>query len=352
MRLFDLVEEHDGIGLAPHPLRELAALLMADIARRRADEPRDAVPLHILRHIHADERLLIAEERLGKRAAELRLSDAGRPEEEEAADRPVRVAEADAAAADGVRDRVHRLLLPDDAAAQARLHLQQLPALARRDARDRDARPERDDLGHILARHGAHGGGIDPLPAAALREQLRAQLLLLFPQTGRARKVLCAHGALRLRRCGGKLRLERVHPLRLHQRLHAHARGRLVDEVDGFVRQPAVADIAHRERDRLAERLIRDTQAVMRLEALAQAAQDLQALLGRGLRDAHGLKAPLERRVLFDIFAVLLKRRRADDLQLAASERGLEDVRRVDRALGRARADDRVQLVDKQDDAA
>ena len=91
---------------------------------------------------------------------------------------------------------------------------------------------------------------------------------------------------------------------------------------------------------------------MVRLEPLAQTAQDLQALLGRGLCDAHGLKAPLERRVLFNILAVLLKRRRADDLQLAAPECGLEDVRRVDRALGRARADDRVQLVDEEDDVA
>ena len=124
MSLLDLIEQHDRPRLAPHLLRELTALLVSDIPRRRADEPRDAVPLHILRHIHADERLLIAEERLGKRPAELRLADAGRSEEEKAADRPVRIAEPDPAAADGVRDRAHCLLLPDDAAAQRRLHLQ------------------------------------------------------------------------------------------------------------------------------------------------------------------------------------------------------------------------------------
>ena len=139
-----------------------------------------------------------------------------------------------------------------------------------------------------------------------------------------------------------------MHPLRLHERLHAHARGRLVHEVDGLVRQPAVADIAHGERDVLAQRIVRDVQAVVRLEPFAQTAQDQQALLRRGLCNAHGLKAPLERRVLFDILAVLLERRRADDLQLVAPKRGLENVRRVDRALGRARADDRVQLVDEE----
>jgi hypothetical protein len=39
-------------------------------------------------------------------------------------------------------------------------------------------------------------------------------------------------------------------------------------------------------------------------------------------------------------------------LQLAAGERRLEHVGRVDRALGRAGADERVQLVDEEDDVA
>jgi hypothetical protein len=42
VRLLDLVEEDDAIGLAPHRLGELAALVVADVAGRRADEPRDA----------------------------------------------------------------------------------------------------------------------------------------------------------------------------------------------------------------------------------------------------------------------------------------------------------------------
>ena len=44
------------------------------------------------------------------------------------------------------------------------------------------------------------------------------------------------------------------------------------------------------------------------------------------------------------------ERGRADALQLAARERGLQHVGRVDRALGRPGADQRVQLVDEQDD--
>ena len=71
-----------------------------------------------------------------------------------------------------------------------------------------------------------------------------------------------------------------------------------------------------------------------------------------GLADEHGLEAALERGVLLDVLAVLVERRRADAAQLAAGEHRLEQVGRVDRALGRAGADDGVQLVDEEDDLA
>src|SRR5436190_578348 len=71
-----------------------------------------------------------------------------------------------------------------------------------------------------------------------------------------------------------------------------------------------------------------------------------------GLVDEDLLEAPLERRVLLDVLAVLVEGRRADRMQLAAGEHRLEQVRGVHRALRRARADDRVQLVDEQDDPA
>ena len=65
-----------------------------------------------------------------------------------------------------------------------------------------------------------------------------------------------------------------------------------------------------------------------------------------------GLEAALERGVLLDVLAVLVERGRADRAQLAAGEHRLEQVGGVDRALGGAGADDRVQLVDEEDDRA
>ena len=71
-----------------------------------------------------------------------------------------------------------------------------------------------------------------------------------------------------------------------------------------------------------------------------------------GLADEDRLEAALERGVLFDVLAVLVERRRADRPQLAAGEHRLQQVGGVDRALGGAGADDRVELVDEQDDLA
>jgi hypothetical protein len=50
------------------------------------------------------------------------------------------------------------------------------------------------------------------------------------------------------------------------------------------------------------------------------------------------------------VLPVLVERRRADRAQLAARQHRLEQVRGVDRALRRAGPDDRVQLVDEEDD--
>ena len=93
----------------------------------------------------------------------------------------------------------------------------------------------------------------------------------------------------------------------------------------------------------------RDRDLVVLLVALADAHQDVDRLLERRLLDHDRLEAALEGGVALDVLAVLVERRRADALELAAGERRLEDVGGVDRALGRAGADERVQLVDEQD---
>jgi hypothetical protein len=61
---------------------------------------------------------------------------------------------------------------------------------------------------------------------------------------------------------------------------------------------------------------------------------------------------PFKSRVFFDVFAVLVERRRPYHAQLAAREHGLEQVRRVHGAVSLAHAKHEVNFIDKENDAA
>ena len=72
------------------------------------------------------------------------------PEEDEAADGPVGIAQARAVAADGVGNQRHRFVLTDDALVQPLFHMDELLHFAFEHARDRDAGPLGDDLGDVF----------------------------------------------------------------------------------------------------------------------------------------------------------------------------------------------------------
>ena len=103
MRLLDLVEQHDRVGIPLHLLGELPALFVPDVSRRRANQLRDRVLLHVLGHVEADQRVVAAEQEVGERARQLGLADAGRAEEHEAPHRPVRILQPGAGPPDGAR---------------------------------------------------------------------------------------------------------------------------------------------------------------------------------------------------------------------------------------------------------
>ena len=136
------------------------------------------------------------------------------------------------------------------------------------------------------------------------------------------------------------------------KRIDLHAqRGRgFVDQVDGLVGQEAIGDIAMGKRGRGDDRGILDAHAVMHFVAVLEAAQDGDGVLDRRLRDQNGLEAALQRRVLFDVLAIFVERGGADGAQFAAGQRRLEHVGGVHGAFGGARADQRVQLVDEEND--
>ena len=74
--------------------------------------------LHELAHVDAHHGLLVVEHELGEGPGELRLPHPRGPQEDEAADGAVRVSEARAGAAQGVRDHLQGVVLADHAAVE------------------------------------------------------------------------------------------------------------------------------------------------------------------------------------------------------------------------------------------
>ena len=90
----------------------------------------------------------------------------------------------------------------------------------------------------------------------------------------------------------------------------------------------------------------------MNFVSFLQAAQDRNRVFNGGLANINLLKASLERRVLFNVFLVLVERGRADATQFATRQRRLQHVRRIDRAFSSTGADQRMQLVNEKNDLA
>ena len=369
--------------------------------------------LHELGHVHADERVFRIEEKLGKRLGELGLTHTGGTEKEERPVGSLRIGKPGARTANGIGHRGQRLALAHDALAERFFHAEQFVPLALQHLADGDAGPLRDDFGDFLLRHFipeqarlalVHAGGSNELllqrgnfpvlqfrhPRQVLATSGRIEILarpLQLLLDGR----LALYGSLlglpdfiqvgvlaleslelgfevlqallrrvvRLLLEGHLLDLELddapvepVHLLGLRVNLHAQARGGLVDEVDGLVRQLPVGDIAMRQRRCRHDGRVGDVHAVMNLVALLQPAEDGDGVLHQRLQDHHLLEAAFQRRILLDVLAVLVEGRGAHAMQFAAGERRLQHVARVHGAFGFAGPDDGVQLVDKENDLA
>src|ERR1051325_8240592 len=349
MRLLDLIEEDDRVRIAAHALGELAAFLVAHIARRRADELGDGVLLHVLRHVEADQMLLRAEEELGQPSRHLGLPDARGAKEDEGAHGAVRRGDAEAGAADGAGDGADGLVLAHDPAHQHLFHVDEVRRLVGFDGRDRDVRPGADDLLDVLLRH-FHQLVADGL--ALLFEALHFlfELDLALAQEDGLLEVLVRDRLLHLLDDGADLRLQAPQVLRVGDAAELHLRAGLVEDVDGLVGEEAVRDVAVGLVDRGADGAGAVLDLVERLVALLHTLEDLQRLVLVRRIHGDGLEAAQQRAVLLDVAAVLADGRRADAGDLAAGERGLEDVRRVEGAFRRPGADQGVDLIDEDDD--
>ena len=324
----------------------------------------------------------------------------------------MRILQARARAAHRRRNRPNGLRLADDTLAELLLHAQKLFLLALEHPVDRHPGPARHHLRHVIRGHRFldHGAlafrRLDALELlldlrnAAIGEltralvftfalrigELDAQVIELGLELLRVRKLVLL-GFPACRQIGGllferhqflleplepllrawialflecflldlephDLAVDRIEFLGLGIDLHLEPRSSLVDQIDRLVRKKAVGDVAVRQRRRRHDRRIGDADTVVLLVSVLQAAQDRNRIFDRGLADKDRLEATGERCVLFDVLLVLVEGGCTDTMKLAPCKRRLEQVRRVHGAVSLAGPDQRVHLVDEQDDAA
>ena len=111
MGLLDFVEQQHAMRVLVDAIGQHAALIEADIARRRTDQTADRVFLHIFRHVETQE---FHAKGIGQLLGDLGFTHTGWPGEEVVADGFVRLAQARAGQFDGRRQRHDGIVLTKD----------------------------------------------------------------------------------------------------------------------------------------------------------------------------------------------------------------------------------------------
>ncbi|OPZ74966.1 MAG: hypothetical protein BWY80_00353 [Firmicutes bacterium ADurb.Bin456] len=124
---------------------------------------------------------------------------------------------------------------------------------------------------------------------------------------------------------------------------------RLVNQVDGLVRQKPVRDVAAGQPGRRLQGPVGDPHAVMGLVFIPDSPQNFYRFFNCGFRHHNGLEAPLQGGVLFNMFAVFIQGGGPDALQFTPGQGRLQDVSRVYGPLRRPGAHQGVQFVNKHD---
>ncbi len=122
-----------------------------------------------------------------------------------------------------------------------------------------------------------------------------------------------------------------------------------VHEVDGFVGQEAVADVAFRQFYSRNARIVLDTHLVVVLVTFLQPAQDGYCREFIWLVYHHRLEPTLERFVLLEVLLILVQRRCTDAAEFATGQCRLQDVGCIHCALASSSTHKSVDLVDKED---
>ena len=132
----------------------------------------------------------------------------------------------------------------------------------------------------------------------------------------------------------------------------ADHRARLIDEVNCFVRQETVGNISIGQGCCCNQCRILNFYAVINFIAFLQAAENGDGVLHSRFTDHDRLETAFQCRIFFNILAVLVQRGCTDAVQLTARQHWLEQIACIHSAVGFARADNGMQLIDEQNNIA
>ena len=351
VRLFDFVEEHNGVGIAAHLFGELAAFLVTDVTRRRTDQARDVELLHVFAHVELETSDLASPNICS--ASVLAKSVLPTPVGPSSKNVPM----GRRGSFRSARERRNALQMAETASRWPMTTFSiSVSMVSNRCVSSwpmrlmRNAGPLGDHVQNVFL---VHHHALFLAAGAPVREhglQFFLRLLFLVAHRGRAFKILVLDGAFLFGFDFLDLGLERLDLRRPRHRADARAGTGFIHHVNRLVRQKPVGDVTVGEFDGGFDGFVGEFGLVMLLVFAAQALQNHNRLVHRGGFDLDGLETAFQRGVLLDVFAVFVERGRADALHLAAAERGLDDVRGVHRAFRRTGADDGVQFVNEQND--
>ena len=86
MRLLNLVEQNDGVGVTPHLFGELTTFFIPHVTGRRSHQSADGKLLHVFAHVYAYQRFFRIEHEPCEDLCELGFTDAGGTEENKRTD--------------------------------------------------------------------------------------------------------------------------------------------------------------------------------------------------------------------------------------------------------------------------
>jgi len=367
--LLHLVQQHHAVRLASHRFGQHAAFAVAHVTGRRALEGGDGVRLLVLAHVDGDDVLLAAIQRLGQGQRGFGLAHPGSASKHEHAHGFSRVVEAGAGGLDAPRDHLQRMVLADDALAQALGQAQYVFDLVLDHAAHGNAGP--------ILHHRGHGLFINADEYERMFALLRDQFVLQLAQLGQAGFAVIGLGQLAAQALDLFHQRQLVIPAPFHfvqafaftgqqgfdrgataDGVHADnglaldncqlgfqgldtaptvihlGRGRMqadsdastgrVDQADGLVWQLPRRDVAVGQAHRRFQRRIEDVHLMMVLHGFGNAAQHQERAGFIRFVHLHGLETPGQRRVFLDVLLVLGKGRRAYRAQGASGQRRLE----------------------------